>query len=151
MALLERPTVNAQAPIQPEAAQEVLRTGVWGDDAALQLVVQDAIRAENFEAQKQWVMQWPTAVTLFQSPIAARYWEGTQTERANVPFFTVATMVESLVPQIMNGLFYEDPPFMVRNRPGTKAIAAQAAGAVIGWQLEDINFREELRLGIKNA
>src|SRR5207245_1886797 len=126
-------------------------TGVWDDAVALKLVTQDAIRAENFEAAKQWVMQWPTAVVLYQSPFAARYWEGTQTERANMPFFTVAKAVNALVPPILKGLFYDDPPFMIQERPGTKAQAARAIGAVLTYQLEDINFREELRLVVTNA
>lgn len=151
MALLEKPAVDVQRPLDPEAALHALRTGLWEDASALQMVVQDTIRAENYEGSKQWVMQWPTAATLYQSPFAARYWEGTQTERANVPFFTVATATNSIVPQILNGLFYENPPFMIQERPGTNAQAARAVGALLAYQLEDINFREELRLGVTNT
>ncbi|HWY35790.1 MAG TPA: hypothetical protein VNX68_14185, partial [Nitrosopumilaceae archaeon] len=89
--LLDKPNINVHAPIKLEDAKEVLSTGVWGDSAALQLVIQDAIRAENFEQTKQWVALWPTATILYQSPFTARYWEGTQVEKANIPFFTVAT------------------------------------------------------------
>lgn len=151
MAQLDKPTVDVYAPLKPEAAVEALHSGLWDDDSALQIVVQDAVRAENYEAMKQWVMQWPTASTLYQSPFAARYWEGTQTERANVPLYTVANAVNSLVPSILNGLFYENPPFMTQQRPGTRAMAARATSALLGYQLEDINFREELRLGVMNA
>lgn len=148
---LEKPTIDLYAPIRPEAAIEALHSGLWDDNTALQIVVQDAVRAENYEGMKQWVMQWPTASTLYQSPFAARYWEGTQTERANVPLFIVANAVNSVVPQIINGIFYENPPFMVQQRPGTHAMAARAVGALLAYQLEDINFREELRLGVLNA
>lgn len=149
--LLEKPTVDVHAPLQPEAAKQALATGLWNETSALQMVVQDSIRAENYEATKQWVMQWPTATALYQSPFTARYWEGTQVERANVPFYTVATCVNSLVPQIISGLFYDNPPFMIQERPGTKAQAARAIGSLLGYQLEEINFREELRLGVSNA
>lgn len=151
MAQLDKPAVDVQRPLAPEAALHALNTGLWDDDSALQMVVQDAIRAENYEGSKQWVMQWPTAATLYQSPFAARYWEGTQTERANVPFFTVATATNSIVPQVLNGLFYENPPFMIQERPGTSSQAARAVGALLAYQLEDINFREELRLGVTNT
>ena len=151
MAQLPVPNTNKQAPISPEAAKKALVTGVCENDAALQLVVQDAVRAENFEATKQWVMQWPTAGILYQSPYTANYWEGTQTARANVPFFTVATMVQSLVPQIINALFYDDPPFMVSPRPRTSMGAARAAGAILGYQLGEIGFRQELTLGVSNS
>jgi hypothetical protein len=151
MALLDKPAVEVMRPLDPEAALAALHTGLWADDSALQMVCQDALRAENYEGSKQWVMQWPTAATLYQSPFAARYWEGTQTERANIPFFTVATATNSIVPQILNGLFYENPPFMIQERPGTTAQAARAIGALLAYQLEDIGFREELRLGVTNA
>src|SRR5258707_15843758 len=101
--LLEKPTVNVHATIPPDAAKKALATGYWDDAAALQMVIQDAERAEAFESTKQWVMQWPTATALYQSPFTARYWEGTQVERSNIPFYTVATAVESLVPQIVQG------------------------------------------------
>jgi hypothetical protein len=148
---LENPNINAYAPIQLEDAKEVLATGMWGENPALQLVIQDSIRAENYAQSKQWVAMWPTATVLYQSPFTARYWEGTQTEKANVPFFTVATAVNSLVPKIINGLFYEDPPFMIRQRPKTTANASRAAGAILAYQLEEINFKESLRLGTVNA
>jgi hypothetical protein len=149
--LLEQPSVNVHAPITPEEATAVIANNIWGNDPALKLVVQDALRAENFASTKSWVMQWPSATTLYQSPYTAQYWEGTQSERANVPFFTVATAVNSLVPQIINGLFYDDPPFMIQKRPGTSQTTASAIGALLAYQLEDIGFREELKRGCFNA
>jgi len=149
--LLEQPKTDVHGPITPDEARSALSTGRFGEDAALKLVIQDAERAENFENQKQWIMGWVQASVLYQSPYSARCWEGTQIERANVPFFTVANATNSLVPQIMGGLFYENPPFIVQPRPGTRVQAARAVGAVLGYQLEDINFREELRLGAMNA
>lgn len=151
MAQLESQVVDIHAPLKLEEAKHVIATGKYSDDAALRLVVADATRAENYESTKQWVMGWAVAAALYQSPFTARYWEGTQTERANIPFFTVATSVEYLVPQIVNGLFYETPPFIIQERPGTSAQAARAVGSVLAYQLEDIGFRKELRLGVKNA
>jgi hypothetical protein len=151
VAIIPQPGFEAQGPITPDEAKHVLRTGLWEDDPALKLVIQDAIRAENFEASKMWVMQWPTATSLYQSPYASRFWEGTQTERANIPFFTVANAVNALTPQIVNGLFYDNPPFMTQNRPGTKKMVADAIGDLLAYQIEDINFKEEIRLGTNNA
>jgi hypothetical protein len=71
-------------------------------------------------------------------------------ESASVNFFTVATAVNGINPQILAGLFYENPPFMTQERPGTTAQASRAVSALLGYQLEDINFREELRLGCMN-
>lgn len=151
MATIPSPPVDVHGAIPEPAAKKAMATGLWDNPEVLKIVIQDAERAENFEATKSWVMQWPTATVLYQSPFAARYWEGTQTERANIPFYTVATAVESLVPQIINGLFYEETPFMVQKHPKTSADTARAVQAILGYQLKDINFQRELRYGIKNA
>lgn len=152
MALLDNTLANqAHEPLSEAEVKHALHTGYWGDEAAIKIVLQDALTAESYESSKSWVASWPTASTLYQSPYSARYWEGTQTERANVPFFTVASAVNSLTPQIVNGLFYENPPFMVQERPGTKAQEARAVGAILGYQMDEIGFREELRLGVMNA
>lgn len=149
--LIPEPPIDKYAPITEQEARAALSTGAFGDDPALKMVVQDAMTAENFEQQKQWILAWSQASTLYQSPYAPRYWEGTMVERANVPMFTVATAVNSLTPQVVNGLFYDNPPFMAQPRPGTKSESARAVGALMGFQLEDIKFKEELRLGINNA
>ena len=151
MAIIPEPIVDKYSPITIAEAEHVLRTGMFEDDPALKLVVQDAQTAENFENQKQWIMGWAQASVLYQSPYTPRYWEGTQVERSSIPFFTVATAVNALVPQVINGLFYENPPFMIQPRPGTRVQVARATGALVSWQLEDIGFREELRLGVMNA
>lgn len=143
--------IDPYAPITKDEAGSVLSTGLYSDDPALRLVVMDALRAENAEASKAWVMQWTTASSIYQSPHVDRYWEGTMVPKASVPFFTVATAVNSLVPQIIAGLYYENPPFMIQERPGTTSQAARAVQALIGYQLDEINFREELRLGCVNA
>jgi hypothetical protein len=53
----------------------------------------------------------------------------------------------------MQGLFYENPPFLIQKRPKTSEKAAQAIGAIIGYQLEDedMEFRRETELGVRNA
>lgn len=151
MAILEKSVDNVHAPLLLEEAKEVLSTGAWSDDPALRLVVADTERAENFASTKQWVAQWPSATVLYQSPYSSKYWEGSMVERANLPFFTVATAVNSLVPQVMQGLFYENPPFMIQKRPKTSEKTARAIGALMAYQLEDIDFRREVELGVRNA
>ena len=152
MALIENSLAQqASLPITQAEALGALNTGVWGDEAALKLVVQDTIRAESYESSKQWIAGWNQGSALYQSPYSARYWEGTSTERSSISFFTVASAVNSLVPQIINGLFFENPPFMVQERSGTTEQEAAAVGDVLAYQLEDTDFREELRLGVING
>jgi hypothetical protein len=151
VAILPQPKRDVYAQIRPEDAKEALRTGKWSDDAALSIVVNDTLKAENFEIQKAWILAWPVAATLYQSPYSPRYWEGTQSERANVPFYTLANAVNSLIPTIMSGLFADSPPFMVQPRPGTREQTARAIQDLQNFQLEDIGFREEIRLGATNT
>src|ERR1039458_4246735 len=84
-------------------AKSFLTEGSWADEtsAAVRLVVMDAERAEKAEMTRQYVLAWGQSRILYESPWAPRYWPGTQTEAANVPFFTVATAVNGIVPQVM--------------------------------------------------
>lgn len=150
--ILESQVVDNTAPILESEAKEAVRNdGLYSDDPALRLVVSDSIKAENFAQSKAWVLNWNGASILYQSPETPRYWQGTNVPAASVPFFTVATAVNSLVPQITTGLFFDSPPFMAQERPGTTAQASRAIQALLGYQLEDINFETEVTSGVTNA
>jgi hypothetical protein len=151
MAILPEPKRNVHEQITPEEAKHFISTGTFEDEAAMALVVQDAERAEKGEQSRAWILAWQSASTLYSSPYAPRYWPGTQSEAASISFFTVACAVNGINPQALAGLFYENPPFMIQERPGTTSQAARAVSALLQYQLEDINFREELRLGSMNC
>ena len=151
MAELTSPIRDPHADITIEEAREVLSTGTFGDPAALALCVQDTERAEQETNRRAWVTGWVSARDLYNSLFTPSYWPGTQIEAASVNFFTVATAVNGINPQLISGLFYENPPFMVAERAGTSAQLARAVSALMAYQLEDINFREELRLGTMNC
>lgn len=151
MAVLPEPVKNPQEQITLKEARQFISSGVWGDDAARSLVINDALRAEKGEQTRAWSMAWQSASTLYSSPWSPRYWPGTQSEAASISFFTVACAVNGINPQALAGLFYENPPFMIQERSGTTAQAARAVSALLQYQLEDINFREELRLGSMNC
>ena len=151
MALLDQPLASTQLPITPQEAEQARTTGKWSDEAVLKLCIQDSIKAENFASTKAWVAGWSQASVIFQSPATTSVWEGTSVPRANVPFYTVATTVSAITPQIVNGLFYENPPFIIQSKPSTSADAARATGEIIGFQLEDIKFKRSIRWGVTNA
>lgn len=143
---------NDNTPVlTAEVIAQILKTGQWAEDPALTLVVRDAQSAETAKAAKQWIAGWNSASVVYQSTTVPKYWEGTQIERANIPFYTVAKAVNSLTPQIVGGLFYDDPPFIFQPRPATSQDTAQAVSQIIGFQLKDINFKEEVRRGVMNA
>jgi hypothetical protein len=151
MSQLPEPVRDPHQDITKDEALEFLHTGTFGDPASLALVVQDTERAESDEQRKSWIMAWVSSRDLYTSIYAPNFWPGTSIEASSVNFFTVATAVNGINPQLLAGLFYENPPFMVQERSGTSAQCARAVSALLGYQLEDINFREELRLGLMNC
>jgi len=151
MAQIENPGNDNTPILTPEVINQILHTGKWAEDPALTLVVRDAQMAETAKAAKQWIAGWNSASIVYQSTTVPKYWEGTQVERANIPFYTVAKAVNSLTPQIINGLFYDDPPFIFQPRPGTRQNTVEAISNIIEYQLHDINFKEEVRRGVLNA
>src|SRR6266550_1525105 len=90
------------------------------DAAALKLVLDDTSTADNYINIQQWASGWTLADTLYQSPAAASAFDGSNVAQANVPKFLVSKHISSIVPKLMGGIFYEDPPFLLRPRPGTK-------------------------------
>ena len=91
----------------------------YTDDGAVALTIQDARKARTFLDTKQWNLHWRESDVLFQSPRTNQAFEGSTVARANVSRFTVAKHVNSLVPSMKSGIFYELPPFLIRPRPST--------------------------------
>jgi len=148
--ILPEPKTDNHREITLPEAQNFISQGVWQEDPAMRLVIQDAERAESEMNRRSWILQWESSRDLYNSIYTPNFWPGTQMEAASVNFFTVATAVNGINPQILAGLFYENPPFIAQERSGTTAQCARAVSALLGYQLEDINFREELRLGGMN-
>jgi hypothetical protein len=115
----------------------------YTDDAAVQLVIQDARKARTYLDQKQWNLHWREADVLFQSPRTNQSFEGSTTARANISRFTVAKHVNSLVPGMKSGIFYEMPPFLIRPRPATSQRTARAKTALYGALLDQASFEDE--------
>jgi len=121
------------------------------DAGALQLCVQDAQSAESWLQNNYWSLRWREADALYQSPPGILMWEGTTVPRANVNRFVVAETVNSIHPQVMNGLFYEDPPFILRPRPNLDENTSRAVSALIGEELDEMEIRQEVDWGLFSA
>jgi hypothetical protein len=121
------------------------------DDTALKIVVQDVAYAEQFIQSKGLLAEWDKAdrLNMFHVPVAN--WDGSNIPRAHLGVPLVVEHVESILPQIMTGLFSDNPPFQSNPRPGTKMQTARAADAILAWFLKEIGFREELLLGTKST
>jgi hypothetical protein len=142
------------SPTGPILHSDVKTQGVgrgvkFTDDAALRLVNQDTSNAEMYIQQNQWALQWRESDILYQSPRTVAQWENAVTTKANVSRFTVAKHVNSLVPDIMSGIFYDSPPFVLRPRGRkTSQNTMRAKATIITQFLDDIEFKAECKKGI---
>src|SRR5579863_2580501 len=85
----------------------------FAEDAETRIVVQNIERGEAWIG-KAWASLWRESDILYQALRSYSAWEGSQVTRSNVSRFTVAKLVNALVPQILKALFYSKPPFEIR-------------------------------------
>lgn len=117
--------------------------------AELALVVGSANRAEQFIANKQWSLLWRDADLLYQSPRPMSVYENTYILEPNVQRFTVAKVCNAVVPQLYKGLFYDDPPMILRPRPGTSQNVTDAKTALFSYLLDFCKFKREAKWGLE--
>src|SRR5438270_7826398 len=136
-------------------AKDVAWNGQSEDDkTALKIVLQDVARSETFIQTKGFKMEWLHAENLYLALVPIQDWEGTQVPRSRLGVNLVYEHIESIMPQVMLGIFTDDPPFGLKNRPGTKAETARANQALLNWELDMCatgGFREEFRKLTKSA
>lgn len=120
------------------------------EDGAVQLVIQDAQKATTFLDNKQWNLFWRESDVLYQSPRTNQSFEGSTVARANISRFTVAEHVNSLVPTMKGGIFYEMPPFVIRPRPSMNQDTARAKTALFGALLDEADFESEAELMLED-
>lgn len=121
------------------------------DSAALQICVQDTQNTEKWLQSNYWQLRWREADVLYQAPPSVQTWEGTTVPRANVTRFTVAETVNAIHPQVMNGLFYEDPPFVLRPEASIDQNTSRAITELLSIQLKEVDVREETDWGLFSA
>lgn len=118
-------------------------------NADLALVNGAAMRAEQFIVDKQWSLLWRDADLLFQNPRPMSVYENTYVLEPNVQRFTVAKVVNAVVPQLYKGLFYTDPPMLLRPRPGTNQDTVDAKTIIFSYLLNECGFKTETKWGIE--
>lgn len=148
MALIPDDSFNAFGKIDPAGFISPEETTT---EAALQLVVQDAAATEAWEQNNYWSLRWREADFLYQSPPSVMMWEGTTQPRSNVNRWVVGEVVNSILPQVMNGLFYETPAFVLRPRPNQQENTTRAIKELISIELEMMNLRQEVEWGLFDA
>lgn len=118
-------------------------------DVDLALVVQSAAMAKAFIANKQWTLLWRDADLLYQSPRPMSVYENTYILEPNVQRFTVAKVCNSVVPQLYKGLFYDDPPMLIRPRPGTSQKVIDAKTAMFSFIMDQCAFKTQTKWGLE--
>ena len=76
-------------------------------------------------------------------------YENTYVLEPNVQRFTVAKIVNSVVPQLYKGLFYDDPPMILRPRPGSHQKITDAKTALYSYILDSCKFKTETKWGLE--
>jgi hypothetical protein len=61
----------------------------------------------------------------------------------------VAKVCNAIVPQLYKGLFYDDPPMLMRPMPGTEQAEVDAKTAVFSYLLSACNFKRETKWGLE--
>jgi hypothetical protein len=117
------------------------------DDLAL--VVGCAVAAESWVQSKQWNLMWRDSDLLFQAPRPLTVFENSYVLEPNVQRFTIAKVVNSVVPQLYKGLFFEDPPMVLRPRPGTSQKTTDEKTAVMSVLLDACQFKREIKWGLE--
>jgi hypothetical protein len=123
----------------------------FNDEAAVMLVIQDAETADNYLNVEQWANGWTMADLLYQSPASQSAFDGGNQGQASVPKYMVSNHISSIVPKIMGGIFYEDPPFLLRPRPATQAEVITAKTSIFSQQLGAMHFEEEVERTLDQA
>lgn len=114
----------------------------YSDEAAVKIVVTDFDTCNNFIQQQQWAARWTDADTLVQSPQSLSPWGQGIGTRASVPNFLLSNSLDVVCPKIVGAITYENPPFLLRPRPGVSAETIRAKTAVASYQMDDMNFVE---------
>ena len=86
---------------------------------------------------------------LYQSPRPMTVYENTYVLEPNVQRFTVAKVVNAVVPQLYKGLFYDDPPMLMRPRPGTSQEVVDAKTALFSFILDNCEFKTQTKWGLE--
>lgn len=150
MSLSQENTTAASGEITKE---QITRTAeglyAYTDEAALNLCLQDADRCDAYMNQQQWSLEWNDADVIFQSPRSGAGGTPTVQTRSRVPRFTLSNHIASIVPKMTGGLFYENPYFILKPRPGTSQDIIDAKQAVMATQLDDMGFKIEVERGLE--
>src|ERR1700683_4702753 len=119
---------------------------LFEDEAATKLVLDDTEQFDAYINVNQWAARWVDADTIYQSPEGSAAFEG---GASHVPVFTVSNHMSSLVPKMVEGLFYGDPPFLLRPAPNVAPEITRSKAALFTFQMQEMKCEEECERAIE--
>ncbi len=129
-----------EIPVYPQLPEDL---------AALKLVLKDLNLAEYYLLAKGMTVEWDKDDRLYLFRMPQVFWEGSSVPRSSLGMPLIMEHIESIMPQVMNALFNDDPPFECDPLPKTSAEACRASKHVLAYQLDEMGFREETRKFVK--
>src|SRR5215510_9409424 len=81
------------------------------DMAALKLVLKDLNLAEYYLLAKGMTVEWDKDDRLYLFRMPQIFWEGSSVPRSSLGMPLIMEHIESILPQVMNALFNDNPPF----------------------------------------
>lgn len=121
------------------------------DMAAVKLVVQDAVIAEQYLSTKGLPDQWSADDDIYRAYVKSRKWPGTDIPRANLGMPIVLEAIDNhLLPAIFMAFFSDTQPFYLESKGRTTQDTARAMAIVLNWALKESGFKEEIRCMLKS-
>jgi hypothetical protein len=144
---------NLNTPLnqKPAAAAFVMDGPPKTLETSVALVVQNTRRAEAFLETRLWMSEWRVAKGLYECPVKQQYWRDTLVPRASNSFPLISQHVRAVLDQAMPAVWPEHVPFAIQPQQGASWQVARGWQAVLAYQLAQSNFRQELRLLMKDA
>src|SRR5208337_4868379 len=133
----------AEVKIEDIVKQNESDVVLYNDRAAVKIVLDDVRRADAYMNLLNWAAGWTQVLQIYQSPQGSSCFDGGCPSKAQVPKFTLSNHMAAILPKAMESLFYENPPFLLRPRPGTTQEVIRAKTALMSYQLKDMHFEEE--------
>lgn len=122
------------------------------DQAAMKLVVQDAIAAETYLNTKNLPTEWDNTDDLYKAYVKPKTWANTDVRRAALGMPIVMEVIDNhLLPAIHMSFFSDKQPFYLEAKGKTPTEAARAMAKVLNWALKKADFKEEMRLVEKSV
>lgn len=151
MAKIPKTAGNSSAPVEAKEVHlkggkkpgEAVEATTFDDEAALKIVTQNARAWAAWIEEKQWGLRWNEADILYQSPRIIKAWEGSDQPEPSISSYKLLDHVNSIHPQVMEALFYDDPPFRLVPVGPVDADILRARTAFLAHVLKKIGFETE--------